>query len=131
MIGAYLSVSIVSLVVIGYNCNHLDGQLNWQVFTHCIISRATELSTVQSVICGMAHLIENIISNHYVPDYIIMDQDSAFMSSLMNYMFKKLDIKIKTDAPYNHHSLQAGHGIKSFLLTISLILDNLLLLFIM
>ena len=29
-----------------------------------------------------------------VPDYIIMDQDSAFMSSLMNYLFKKLDIKI-------------------------------------
>ena len=28
------------------------------------------------------------------PDYIIMDQDSAFMSSLMNYLFKKLDNKI-------------------------------------
>ena len=24
-----------------------------------------------------------------------MDQDSAFMSSLMNYLFKKFDIKIK------------------------------------
>ena len=41
-----------------------------------------------------------------------MDQDSAFMSSLMNYLFKKLDIKIKTVAPYNHQSLQAEHGIK-------------------
>ena len=28
-------------------------------------------------------------------------------------MFKKLDIKIKTVAPYNHQSLQAEHGIKS------------------
>ena len=42
-----------------------------------------------------------------------MDQDSAFMSSLINYLFKKLDIKIKTVAPYNHQSLQAEHRIKS------------------
>ena len=42
-----------------------------------------------------------------------MDQDSAFMSSLMNYLFKKFDIKIKTLAPYNHQSLQAEHRIKS------------------
>ena len=35
------------------------------------------------------------------------------MSSLMNYLFKKLDIKIKTVAPYNHQSLQAEHEIKS------------------
>ena len=42
-----------------------------------------------------------------------MDQDSAFMSTLMNYMFKKIDIKIKTVAPYIHQSLQAEHGIKS------------------
>ena len=55
MTGAYLGVSIVSFVVIGYCFNHLDGQLNWQVFTHCITGRATKLSTVQLVICGMAH----------------------------------------------------------------------------
>ena len=42
-----------------------------------------------------------------------MDQDSAFMSSLMDYLFKKLDIKIKTVAPYNHQTLQAEHGIES------------------
>ena len=42
-----------------------------------------------------------------------MDQDSAFMSSLMNYLFKKLDIKIKTVASYNHQWLQAEQGIKS------------------
>ena len=35
------------------------------------------------------------------------------MSSLMNYLFNKLDIKIKTIAPCNHQSLQAKHGIKS------------------
>ena len=41
-----------------------------------------------------------------------MDQDSAFMSTLMNYLFQKLNIKIVTVALYNHQSLQAEHGIK-------------------
>ena len=35
------------------------------------------------------------------------------MSSLMNYLFKRLGAKIKTVPPYNHQSLQAEHGIKS------------------
>ena len=48
-----------------------------------------------------------------IPDCIIMDQDSAFMSSLMNYLFTKFNIKIKMVAPYNHQSLQVEHGIKS------------------
>ena len=52
-------------------------------------------------------------SKYCVPDYIIMDLDSVFMSSLMSYLFKKLGIEIKTVAPYNHQSLQAEHGIKS------------------
>ena len=42
-----------------------------------------------------------------------MDQDSAFMATLMNYLFKRLGIKIKTVGQYNHQSLQAGYGIKS------------------
>ena len=42
-----------------------------------------------------------------------MDQDSTSMASLINYLFKKLDIKIKTVVPYNHQSLQPEHGIKS------------------
>ena len=46
-------------------------------------------------------LIKNIMTKYCIPEYI-MDQDSAFMSSFMNYLFKKLDIKIKTVAPYNH-----------------------------
>ena len=84
----------------------------------CIIDEVTNyLITVpihhsRSEDIGSA-LIENVISKYCVPEYIIMDQDSAFMSSLMNYLFKKLDIKIKTVAPYNHQSLQAEHGIKS------------------
>ena len=58
-------------------------------------------------------LIENIVSKFGTPDYMMMDQDSAFVSSLMSYLFKKLGITIKTVGPYNHKSLQAEHGIKS------------------
>ena len=58
-------------------------------------------------------LINDVISKYCVPGYIIMDLDSAFMSSLMNYLFKRLGIKIKMVAPCNHQSLQAEHGIKS------------------
>ena len=58
-------------------------------------------------------LLEHVITKYCIPEYIIMDQDSAFIPSLMNYLFHRLDIKIKTIAPYNHQSLQAEHGIKS------------------
>ena len=58
-------------------------------------------------------LIHNVIPKYGIPEYILMDAYSTFMSTLMNYLFKKLNIKIKTVAPYNHQSLQADHGIKS------------------
>ena len=58
-------------------------------------------------------VIEHVISKFCAPDCIIMDQDSAFMSTLMNYLFRKLNIKIMTIAPYNHQSLQAEHSIKT------------------
>ena len=35
-------------------------------------------------------LINSVFSKYCVPDYIIMDLDSAFMSLLMSYLFKKL-----------------------------------------
>ena len=54
-----------------------------------------------------------LISKFCAPDCIIMDQDSAFMATLMNYLFRKLNIKIMTVALYNHQSLQAEHGIKT------------------
>ena len=53
-------------------------------------------------------LIENVISKFGMPEYMRMDQDSAFMSSLMSYLLKKLGISIKTVGPYNHKSLQAN-----------------------
>ena len=62
-------------------------------------------------------LIENVITKYCIPQYIIMVQVSAFMSSLMTYLLNKFNIKIRTVAHYNHQPLQAKHSIK-FLSTI-------------
>ena len=58
-------------------------------------------------------LIKNVITKYCIPEYIIMDQDSAFISSLMTYLMNKFNIKIRIVAPYNHQSLQVEHSIKS------------------
>ena len=60
-------------------------------------------------------LIEDIITKYVTPEYMIMDQDSASMSSLMNYLFQALGIKIRTVGPYNQKSLQVEHGLKSII----------------
>ena len=70
-------------------------------------------------------LIEHVITKYCIPDCIIMDQESAFMSLFINYLFSKLDIKIKTVAPYNHQSLQAEHRIKSLSTILKKHLTNL------
>ena len=70
-------------------------------------------------------LIENVITKCCIPEHKIMDQDSTFMSSLMNYLFKKFDSKIKAVAPYNHQSLQTEHGIKSLSNILTYHLTNL------
>ena len=54
-------------------------------------------------------LIQNVMTKFCISEYIIMDQDSAFMSSLMTYLLNKFNIKIRTVATYNHQSLQAEH----------------------
>ena len=35
-------------------------------------------------------LLENVITKYCIPEYIIMDQDSALMSLLMTYLLNKL-----------------------------------------
>ena len=54
-----------------------------------------------------------------------MDQDSAFMSSLMRYFLNKFNMKIRKVAPYNHQSLQAKHSIKSLSTILTKHLTNL------
>ena len=87
-------------------------------FILCIIDEVTNYLITVSIYHARSEekgdaLIKNVTSKYCIPDYIIMDQDIAFMSTLINYLFKRLNIKIKTVAPYNHQSLQADHGIKS------------------
>ena len=82
----------------------IDEVTNYMITVHIKHSRSEEVGEA---------LINDLISKYCVPDYMIMDLDSAFMSSLKNYLFKRLGIKIKTVAPYNHQSLQAEHSIKS------------------
>ena len=87
-------------------------------FNLCIIDEMTNyLITVpiyhsRSEEVGEA-LIEHVISKFCAPNCIFMDQDSAFMSTLMNYLFRKLNIKIMNVALYNHQSLQAEHCFKT------------------
>ena len=54
-----------------------------------------------------------------------MDQDSAFMSSLMPYLLANFNIKIRTVAPHSHQLLQAEHGIKSLSTILTKHLTNL------
>ena len=87
-------------------------------FILCVIDEVTNyliavpINQAKSEEVGEA-LIENAISKYCIPDCIIMDQDCASMSGLMNFLFNKFEIKVKTVAPYSHHSLQVEHGIKS------------------
>ena len=87
-------------------------------YTLCVIDEVTNYIITAPVKQAKSEevgeiLIHSVFSKYCVPDYIIMDLDSAFMSLLMSYLFKKLDIKIKTVAPYNHQSPQAEHGIEA------------------
>ena len=79
-------------------------------FVLCIIDEVTNylimVPIYQSKIKEIGEaLIEHVITKYCVPDCIVMDQDSAFMSSLMNFLFNKFNIKIKMAAPFNHQSL--------------------------
>ena len=94
----------------------IDEITNYLIMTPVYQSKAEEIGEA---------LIEHITTKYSVPNCIIMDQDSTFMSILMNYLFNKFNIKIKTVAPYNHQSLQAEHGIKSLSTILTKHLTNL------
>ena len=98
--------------------------------TWCIIDEVTNYLITVPVYQSRAEeigdaLIEHIVTKYCIPDCIIMDQDRAFMSSPMNYLFNKLDVKIKIVAPYNHQSLQAEPRIKSLSMILMKPLTNL------
>ena len=64
----------------------IDEVMNYLITVPIYQSKAEEI--------GKA-LIKHVVTKYCIPDWIIMDQDSTFMSSLINYLFNKLDIKIK------------------------------------
>ena len=84
----------------------IDEMTNYLITTPLYQARSEEVGE---------SLIQNIISKFGTPEDMITDQDSAFMSSLMSYLFKKLGISTKTVGPYNHKPLQTEHGINSLL----------------
>ena len=99
-------------------------------FISCIIDEVTNYLILAPIYQSKVEeideaLIELVTTKCCIPDCIVMDQNSALMSSLMNYLFNKFDIKIKTVAPLNHQSLQAEHGIKSLSTILTKHLTNL------
>ena len=84
----------------------------------CIIDEVTNFLITEPIFHTKSEevgeaLLEHVITKYCIPEYKIMDQDRTFMSSLMTYLFQRLDIKIETIAPFNHQSLQVEHGIES------------------
>ena len=64
----------------------IDKVTNYLITVPIFQARSEEIGEV---------LIENVITKYCIPECIIMDQDSAFMSSLMTYLFHKFNIKLK------------------------------------
>ena len=82
----------------------IDEVTNYMISVPIMQSRSEEVGEA---------LINDVLSKYCIPNYMIMDSDNVFMSSLMNYLFNRLGIKIKAVAPIYHQCLQAEHGIKS------------------
>ena len=96
----------------------------------CIIDEVTNFLVTVPIFHARSEeigepLLEHVITKYWIPEYIIMDQDSTCMSTLMTYLFHRLDIKIKTIAPYSHQSLQMEHRIKSLTCTLTKHLTSL------
>ena len=70
----------------------------------CVIDKVTNylvsapLYQAKSEEVGEA-LIKHVITKYGTPEYIMMDQDSTFMSSLINYLFKAFGIKNQDSRP--------------------------------
>ena len=68
----------------------IDEMSNYLITTPLYQARSEEVGEA---------LIENVIIMFGTPDYMMMNQDSAFMSLLMSYFFKKLGIKYQDSWP--------------------------------
>ena len=66
----------------------------------CIIDEVTNFLVTVPIFQARSEEIgealkENVITKKCIPEYIIMDQDSTFMSSLLTYLFDTFNIKLK------------------------------------
>ena len=85
-------------------------------FISCMIDEVTNYLITVPIYHAKSEEVGEVLIEKIIAKYcIIMDQDSTFMSSLMNYLFRKFEIKVKTIAPYDHQSFQVEHCIKSLL----------------
>ena len=64
----------------------IDEVMNYLIMVSIYQSKAEEIGEA---------LIEHVITKYCIPDCTVKDQDSAFMSSLINYLFNKFNIKDK------------------------------------
>ena len=90
---------------------------NGHKYILCIIDEVTNYLIMVPIFQARSEeiveaLVENVTTKYCIPEYIIMDLDSAFMSSFITYLLDKFNIKVKAVAPYSHQFLQAEHGIK-------------------
>ena len=53
---------------------------------------------------GPLHEIRKALINN--ASYLIFDEDQAFLSSVLQQIYKRLGIKIKTITPFNHGSIK-------------------------
>ena len=63
----------------------------------CVIDEVTNILITVPIFQARSEevgeaLLEHVVTKYCIPDSIIMDQDSAFMSSLMSYLFHRLNI---------------------------------------
>ena len=101
-----INPNYIPLLRLSMDLNVMPRSHKGHKFILCIIDEVTDYLITLPIHQARAEeigeaLIENVITKYCIPEYIIMDQDCAFMSSLMTYLLNKFDIKIKTVASYN------------------------------
>ena len=93
-----INPNYVPLCRLSMDLKVMPRSLKGHKFILCILEVTNDLSMLpifqaRSKEIGEA-LVKNGITKYCIPEYIIMDQDSAFMSSLMTYLLYKFNIKI-------------------------------------
>ena len=74
---------------------------NKQCHRHSVIIRQIDLSKGEAV-------IDHVICKHGVQGYLIFDEDATFSSRIMQYVYKKLGLRIMTVSLYNHRNIRSA-----------------------